>query len=147
MKSYKEKLNKIESSFSDKLKIKLKLETLRNLLNKIATNEDEQLNERLDRLFEELDEILKQDKPSLRTYLKKINDIKKYVKEKWGYVAKGTLVGEYMAMGMAIGLAMGTAFVSINPALISIGLPIGIAVGLSIGNHKENELEKEGKIY
>lgn len=147
MNAYQDLLKRIKKDTSVKERQKLHLETLENLLEIMKDKEDEGFDSRLDELFNILKEIHDKDKQDFKTYHKTFNALKKYVKDRWGFVPRGTVVGEYMAMGVGFGLAIGAAFTAINTAFIAIGLPIGIAVGLSLGSHKERELEKEGKLY
>lgn len=142
-----EALNRSEKHLSEKQKQKLHLSTLRSLIKKTDSKDDKYLESLLADLFLELDKITAHQKPRLKPYLKQYANVKKYVKDTYGYVAKGTLVGEYMAIGMGIGLALGAGFSAINMALIAIGLPIGLAIGLSLGSQKEKDLEQDGKLY
>lgn len=147
MNAYIETLDRFEKRLSDKEKRKLHLETLRHLIHKTASKEDEELTRLLDDLFVSLKHISNADKKNTKAYLKQYDNVKKYVKDTWGFVAKGTVVGEYMAMGTGLGMLIGAGFSGINPALIAIGLPIGLAIGLSIGSQKEKDLEQDGKLY
>lgn len=144
---YIERLNEVETCINDKLKRQLSLDSLRRLILKLSASEIDELSEQLKRLFDELESVVAMEKPKIKSYLKALNNVKKIVKDTYGYVAEGTIVGEYMAYGVAIGLMLGAAFTTLNTAFIAIGLPIGIAIGLSLGNSKESTLKKEGKIY
>lgn len=147
MNTFIETLDKVEQRLSDKEKRKLYLDTLRRLVNKTSSKEDDELTRLLEELFESLKSESNTENSYRKAYLKQFNHVKKYVKDTWGFVAKGTVVGEHMALGVGLGLVFGAAFSFINTGFIAIGLPIGIAIGLSVGSHKESELEKDGKLY
>lgn len=144
---YIERLNKIETQINDKLTRKLGLESLRHLIEKLNDSELSELSPYLDTLFVECELIISMDKPKLKSYLKQFNVVKKVAKDTWGYVAEGTIVGEYMAYGVAIGLMFGAALTTLSTTYIAIGLPIGLAIGLSLGNHKESTLKEDNKLY
>jgi len=105
---------------------------------------------RLENLFGQLVEFLEErplEKADYKKYKALIEEIKKHVKDKYGWLMKGDVTGQYMAMGVAFGLLLGAGFSAVNTAFIAIGLPIGIGLGVSLGVQKENALEDKGLLY
>jgi hypothetical protein len=117
------------------------------LLKKTDLKDDELVSHLIDLMIDHLQAIKSGKIEKKQQYLKLFKELKKHVKEKYGYVQKGSVQGEYMSLGIAFGLMIGVAFSTINTAFIAIGLPIGVALGLSLGTQKEKELEKDDKLY
>lgn len=140
-------LNKIIEQMTDKDKKKYSVENLINLLKKTDLKDDELVSHLIDLMIDHLQAIKSGKIEKKQQYLKLFKELKKHVKEKYGYVQKGSVQGEYMSLGIAFGLMIGVAFSTINTAFIAIGLPIGVALGLSLGTQKEKELEKDDKLY
>ncbi|HPD99594.1 MAG TPA: hypothetical protein PLB83_00025 [Bacillota bacterium] len=147
MTNYQEIINSYTNKLTEKLQKQLDLQLLVRLNEKLL----EEQNENIELLLKETVDFLKiassGDKAGRKAYKKQFNKLKKAVRTEYGYIPKGTLVGEYMALGIAIGIGFGSAFIAINPALMIIGLPIGVALGLSIGQNKEKEADSENKLY
>jgi hypothetical protein len=147
MNNYQEIIN----SYYEKLDLKKQKQLNPKLLLRLNEKILQHDNEDIEILLKETVDFLKSasdgDKTSVTNYKKHFSKLTKIVRKTYGYVAKGTIVGEYMAMGIALGVAFGAAFIAINPALMVIGLPIGIALGLSLGQNKEKEAEKDDLLY
>jgi hypothetical protein len=147
MTNYQEIINSYTIKLSEKLQKQLDTQLLIRLNVKLLDDQ----NENIELLLKETVDLLRTassgDKASRSAYKKQFNKVKKAVRTEYGYIPKGTLVSEYMALGIAIGIGFGSAFIAINPAFMFIGLPIGVALGLSIGQNKEKETDSENKLY
>jgi len=141
------RLNEIKEQMIEKDKKKYSIENLINLSKKPDLKDDDLVNHLIDLMIDHLQAINSGKTDKKQQYLKLFKELKKHVKETYGYVQKGSVQGEYMSLGIAFGLMIGVAFSTINTAFIAIGLPIGVALGLSLGTEKEKKLEKEDKLY
>lgn len=82
-----------------------------------------------------------------KEYLFTFQEMMKQAKKEYGLVAKGSFVGMYMAVGMSVGLALGMVIFSTDNAMYSTGIAVGMVIGIVIGNTKENQLERQGKLF
>jgi hypothetical protein len=147
MEENKNKLSYLKNHFDQKKQKKYGFDVLERLMKKVEDKNDAKVLELAGNLLYQLDLMRKDDSIKAKMYFKLFNELKKHVKTEYGFVPKGTVQGEYMAMGVALGVAFGAAFTTINTAFIGIGIPIGIAIGLAIGSSKEKELEEQDKLY
>ena len=141
------KLHYLEKDFNQKMQKRYQFDLFERLMRKLQNEHDEKVIEITSNMIYQLEQIKHDDKISSKRYHQLFREVKKHVKNTYGYVEKGSVQGEYMALGIGFGLAFGSVFTLVNTAFIGIGLPIGIAVGLAIGASKEKELEKENKLY
>lgn len=146
MKDCQTKINPIIENLDQKKNKKLQTDLFLRLCEKVG-EEDLEITAMVNDTFLLLTELSRSDTVKIKDYYKSLALLKKTARKKLGYIAKGSLQEEYMALGVGVGVAMGAAFVTTNPAFIGIFMPIGLAVGLAIGKKKEDEAEKSGKIY
>ncbi|MBI9010555.1 MAG: hypothetical protein JEZ05_11080 [Tenericutes bacterium] len=147
MKDCKTKMNPIIEHFDEKENKRFQTDLFFRLCEKVG-EDDIEITTLVDDTFLLLSELSKvSEKEKLKAYYKTLALLKKKTKEKFGYIEKGSLQAEYMALGVGVGVALGAAFVTTNPAFIGIFMPIGLAVGLAIGKKKEDEAEKQEKTY
>ena len=75
---------------------------------------------------------------------KKLNRIKKFLRERFGWVTSSYYTTLYMILGMVLGQTIG---LSIHPSIgLSIGLGVGLSVGMALGAQKDKALKKENKV-
>ena len=75
---------------------------------------------------------------------KKLNRIKKFLRERFGWVTSSYYTTLYMILGMVLGQTIG---LSIHPSIgLSIGLGVGLSVGMALGAQKDKVLKKENKV-
>lgn len=141
------KLNYLRSHFDEKTQKKYGFDVLERLMKKLEDKHNPKVLELLGNILYQLDLMRKDSTIKKKIYHQLFNELKKYVKTEYGYVPKGSVQEEYMAIGIALGVAFGAAFMTINTAFIGLGIPIGLAVGLSVGNKKEKEFEEQNKTY
>jgi len=145
MKGVINQLQILQKQFDEKSQKRYGMQNLVNLAKKLDEESDDFVMTRMTTLIDELKKIRSDN--SKKAYFNVYKDLKKYVKETYGYVPKGSVQEAYLTFGIAIGLLIGIAFIAVNTALLAVGLSIGVALGLSLGASKEKELEKENKLY
>lgn len=133
-------------SFDDKQLRKLKIPSFINLMNKLEDNCNDEIKRMIVNTIEELRVISKNILHDKSIYLKMLKTIKKQVRKEYGYIEKGTLKNEYLAMGIGFGLLF-SALSIFDKTLIGIGLPLGFIIGSFAGTKKELAAQKEGKLY
>lgn len=146
MNDYHTRINQITHHFDEKKNKKLQTDIFLRLCQKVG-EEDADITTMINDTYSLLVELDNNADIKPKAYLKSFTVLKKTVKTKLGYTAKGSLQQEYTAVGIAVGTALGSAFISLNTAFISLGLPIGLAIGVSIGKKKEKEAEENGNTY
>ncbi|MEC9484864.1 MAG: hypothetical protein UMR38_03180 [Candidatus Izemoplasma sp.] len=147
MPTYNQTIEALNDDLSAHLQKRLKPLRLVKIHNKLGDTEDEQVEALLNHAKDTLKDVKEGNRSVMKHFLKTIKELKQTVRDKYGYIEKGELVSEYMSMGIGISLAFGAVFMFINPAFIAITLAVGVAVGLSVGQHKENDAEKQNKLY
>lgn len=147
MKAYINKISSFDFNTNQKKQKKLKIDLLISLLEKISDKKNDKVREYLDLMMKELSDIDKDELFDSKAYHKYFILLKKEVKDIYGYVPKGSVQEEYMAIGVGMGVAIGAALAISNVIFLAIGIPIGTAIGLTLGASKEKTLEKEGKLY
>lgn len=135
------------SKLTEKQQRNFLFDELERLMNKLEPFNDSEFEGKINQVFKELKIILEDSKTKKKSYYKEFNELKSLVKEKYGFVPKGSVQGQYMGLGIAIGTGIGAGFISINPAFIGVGIPFGIVIGSAIGASKEKELNEQGKLY
>ena len=133
----------------DEERSKLKIHVLRNLIQKLEQDENEEIAADLEKLIQNI------PKPGANwgarnEFRKSLKSIQKKVRMIFGYVQKGTLKneasGKWMGAGLAIGVALGSGMENQGA-----GIPIGIAIGAGIGSSKgaaaEKKAEQDGLVY
>jgi hypothetical protein len=155
---YNEMLERFEyykSNFIKKQNQTLKINIWISYLKKIIQiKETSELRGNTDELIQKTFNILTiyiherpTDNKLRKEYLLSFQEMMKQAKKEYGLVAKGSFVGMYMAIGMSVGLALGMAIFSVDNALYSTGIAVGMVIGIVIGNTKENQLERQGKLF
>ncbi len=146
---YNNKINEVTYHFNVKKNKKLKTDLFLRLCKKVGEEkeEDTEISAMISETFSLLAEISHDEDAKTGTYKKSFRILKKTVRKKLGYTAKGVIQEEYAGMGIALGVAFGSIFFSMDSSYMAIGIPIGLAIGVSIGRNKENDAEKAGKVY
>ncbi len=147
MKEICEQIKQVAQYFDEKSNKKYKTGMFASLCEKISGIEDIEISDLIKETLGLLLELSRNNEVKATAYKKSLSRLQKVVRNKYGYVAKDQIKGEYMAMGIALGVAFGTPFITINPGLLGIGLPIGLAIGLAIGDSKEKAAIEAGKVY
>lgn len=142
-----DEINALVSQLDDKTIKKLQVETLLNLMTKIK----DKVHPEIDQLVLDVTTTINgaKDLSSFQKnlYFKQFTVLKKTVKNEFGYVAKGDIVANTMAIGIGIGVAIGAGLMAVNPAFLGVGIAVGVALGLSIGTTQEKKEEEKGNIY
>jgi len=146
MSDYSTRINEVIHRFGEKKNKKLKTDLFLRLCKKVG-EEDPEISAMISDTYLLLVELGNNEDAKPRIYSKSFSTLKKKVRKKLGYSAKGAIQEESTGMGIALGVAFGSIFFSMDPAYMAIGLPIGLAIGVSTGRNKEKEAEEAGKTY
>ena len=77
-------------------------------------------------------------------YLKqRLKEFKKFLNERFGFIAEGHYQEEYMSKGMVFGMLGGLILGAIS---MPVGLSIGLAIGVGLGQKKDKEVEAQGLV-
>ncbi len=155
---YNEMLERFEyykSNFIKKQNQTLKINSWISYLKKIIViKETSELKGNTDALIQNTFNLLTlyiherpTDNKLRKEYLMAFQEMIKQAKKEYGLIAKGSFVGMYMAVGMSIGLVLGMVIFSPDNAMYSTGIAVGMVIGIVIGTTKENQLEKDGKLF
>ena len=147
MENYKQQLLNEISKREEKLVKKYQLEVFMNLIEKVKDKEDDELNRQIEYLLTTLSKFEVMPRTYERFYKRGFSALKSYVRKTFGYVAKGTIAGEHMALGVGIGIVFGALLSGVNAGFIGIGLALGAGLGIATGQSKEKEEEKNGNTY
>ena len=143
MKDYIEQIETITKDLNDDQKKFLQLGSLKRLINKLDDQKLQPLTEDLDELIELLKPVSRDyTRRNRKPYIKKLQIIKKKVKEKYGYIQKGTLFSLYFALCFSMGTAMGVVFDN-----IAMGTSLGLLAAAVFSLIAEKDAEKKGLLY
>ncbi|MFB9861767.1 hypothetical protein [Rufibacter immobilis] len=120
--------------------------TLRNLIAKLPTQEAsaqqrEVLQGNIEAIVMLLPMIPNTKDEAFGLLQKRINALKKLVREQYKLVSKGYYSAIWLPLGIGIGLPWGAMFKN-----IALGIPIGVGIGLGIGGYLDRKAEKEGRV-
>ena len=146
MEPYQNQVSSLITNLDEKERKSLHIDVLLRLLEKIEPELNDTLKEQVEDVIAKLKTVI-QENENTKEYKKAYRLLTKTVRSELGYTPKGQLKDESLAMGIALGVAFGGAFLSFGVAFIGVGLPIGLAIGIAIGQSKEQQAEKDGKIY
>ena len=147
MNSFAENINSETSGFTEKEKKYYKIDSALRLCEKLLLNQKQDLEKDFSELIQIISDPEISEKQKLKSFKKRFYTLSTAVRQRCGFVEKGHLQSSAMGIGMCIGVAIGAVLQIINLGLIGVGIAIGAAVGLAIGTKKEQDAEKEGKIY
>ncbi|MEL6253472.1 MAG: hypothetical protein AAFR87_15805 [Bacteroidota bacterium] len=78
------------------------------------------------------------------TYLsQRLKEFKKFLFDRFGFIAEGHYQEEYMSQGMIFGMLGGLIIGAIS---MPVGLAIGLAIGVGLGQKKDKEVEEQGLV-
>lgn len=99
-------------------------------------------NEELLAIETKLDELELKSNPEnrIKYFRKRLNEFKKYLKDKFSLISEGY----YTAIGISLGVAFGAAFGSIFG--MGVGVAFGIIIGLIIGANMDSEAKKQNRV-
>jgi len=144
---YIAEIERLVSELDEKRFKKLQIQTLLNLIRKISEKQNEEIDQMLSNIVLYLQDVNHIESFQRHAYERQFSALKKTVRNTYGYVAKGDIPNEKMAIGIGIGVAIGAGLMSVNSAFIGAGIAIGVAVGLSLGSAQEKKEEENGNIY
>jgi len=142
-----EQSNSLISQLDDKTKKKLQTQTLLNLMTKIKDNVHPEIEQLLLDVTTTIQGATELSSFQKNLYNKQLTLLKKTVKKEFGYIAKGDIIAERMAIGVGFGVAIGAGLMAVNAAFLGVGIAVGVALGLSIGTTQEKKEEEKGNIY
>lgn len=135
------------TGFTEKEKKNYKIDAAVRLFEKLALDQKQEWEIDFNGLIKILIEKEMTDKQILKSFRKRYNALATEVRKKYGYVEKGYLQGNAMALGIGVGVAIGSAFITVNSAFIGVGIALGVAVGLAIGSKQEQDAKTQGKQF
>ncbi len=144
---YRQMVQTIIDRFDEKQIKKLHLEVLLNLLNKVNDIDDSELEDKISRVVRILGDLESSGTLKSKEYQKSFAELTKHIRTKYGYVAKGDIQSESVALGIGIGVVFGTLLISINAGFMAIGIAVGAGIGTAIGTRKEKAEYEKGNIY
>ena len=99
-------------------------------------------NEELQAIETKLDELELESNPEnrIKYFKKRLNEFKKYLKDKFSLISEGY----YTAIGISLGVAFGAAFGSIYG--LGTGVSFGMIIGLIIGAVLDSEAKKQNRV-
>ena len=147
MEKYVKEFTMLIENFDEKTKKRLNTQVLVNLLNKIKDKNNSDIDQLVNELLSTFKGTANMESFDQKLYRKQYALLVKTVRTTFGYIAKGTLVGEKMSIGIAIGVAIGAGLMTINAGFIGIGIAIGVSLGLVFGSSQEKKEEEKGNIY
>ncbi|MCD4826362.1 MAG: hypothetical protein K8Q99_01120 [Acholeplasmataceae bacterium] len=140
------KIKELTGNLSVKQNEKLHINSLLSLFEKIANIKDEELEKITAQIADSL-ETVNESSFDVSNYKKSFEFLRRYVKQKHGFIAKGELIGQAMAIGSGLGVAIGAGLMTINTICLAIGIPIGISIGVTIGALQEQKAKEKGLLY
>jgi hypothetical protein len=147
MSNHKESIQSIIDRHDEKHVKILKLNVLYNLIEKVEDKEDYELERQIVSIIKILNENTQLKGFYKKHYIKQHKALKSYVRKHFGYLAKGDLLTEHVALSTGAGVAIGAALVGINAGFIAIGVAVGVAIGVATGNSKEKAEQDKGNLY
>lgn len=112
---------------------------LSNLKNRDLSNDELQM---IQKEIDTLD-FKANHKNKRKSFSKKLNLFKKYLKEKFDLISEGYYTAIGMSLGMCFGVAIGSSLGSLG---VSSGLAFGMLIGILIGRTKDNEAKKQNRV-
>lgn len=82
-----------------------------------------------------------------KDYVLTLRALTKALHQKYRWVPKGYLIGQYIGIGLLIGAGLGIVFFSNQPNYYALGSTFGLIAGVSYGNAMENRLKRAGLLY
>lgn len=147
MSNHKESIQSIIEKRDDKWVKILKLDELSNLIEKVAEIDEFELDRQIVSILKLLNENNELKGFYKKHYKKQHQALKAYVRRQFGFLVKGALLKEHLALGIGAGVAIGAVFSGVNAGFIAVGLALGVAVGTLTGNKKEKAEEAKGNLY
>jgi len=147
LENYKQELESIARSFTEKEFKKMKIQSLIDLSVKLEEQSDSEIESLLQEIKSMVYEATREERFDMKSYRKKVNSVKELVKAKFDFHERGTIKSQYLGIGIVFGSGIGAAFSSVMPSMIGAFSGLGIAFGVAIGTQKEKEAEKAGKLY
>jgi hypothetical protein len=147
--SFKSDLEQIQQGLEKKTIKKYEIESLIGLAEKLADKD----SPKTDLAFENLVNQLKAEvagEVRNQGFATTKDNLRKVAAEELDLHKSGSFSAQYVGLGIGLGVGVGTALgVSLDQLAlgVSIGLSIGLAGALTIGGIREQEAEREGKIY
>ncbi|MEO0471574.1 MAG: hypothetical protein AAF206_18230 [Bacteroidota bacterium] len=128
---------------------KLRLEVLLRLVQKLEEAENDEMEAELVQLFEQMPDSPVESE-SQKTFRAALKQTKRIVRDRLGYVEKGSLRvrhhGLAVVLGMVAGILLGSAMGNVGVG-IGIGVCLGLVVSTRIGLAEEKKAQEKGLVY
>ncbi len=130
-------------SLRDETNIKSEIKIYESFIGLISNLENREFTEEELKSIEiKLDELELKSNPEnrIKYFRSRLNEFKKYLKDKLSLISEGY----YTAIGIALGVAFGAAFGSLYE--MGIGVTFGMIIGLIIGAYMDSEARKQNRV-
>lgn len=142
-------MTELAEHLTKKQRQKLQTETFIHMVDKLVKKEvkDQDIADKVNALKQLLITFVNGNFDGKKTFIKDFRQLKKDVKDKYGYVPKGYYSSMYMGLGVSLGSAIGISLMTINVAFFAIGIGCGVAIGAGLGTTKEKAAEEKDLWY